>query len=91
MSLLSTLFWAFFASYVVHVLDETLLNGGFVRWIADNFWPSYNVRMFFWFNAAFIGAIVSIKFLVRWFHTRTLTPFAWYCGIFGAFCIVRFA
>jgi len=41
--------------------------------------------------AAFIGAIVSIKFLVRWFHTRTLTPFAWYCGIFGAFCIVRFA
>jgi undecaprenyl-diphosphatase len=41
--------------------------------------------------AAFIGAIVSIKFLVRWFHTRTLTPFAWYCGIFGVFCIVRFA
>ena len=41
--------------------------------------------------AAFIAAIVTIKFLVRWFHTRTLTPFAWYCGIFGAFCIVRFA
>jgi undecaprenyl-diphosphatase len=41
--------------------------------------------------AAFIGAIVSIKVLVRWFHTRTLTPFAWYCGIFGAVCIVRFA
>jgi len=41
--------------------------------------------------AAFIAAIVTIKFLVRYFHTRTLTPFAWYCGIFGAFCIVRFA
>ena len=41
--------------------------------------------------AAFVAAIVTIKFLVRYFRTRTLTPFAWYCGIFGAFCIVRFA
>jgi undecaprenyl-diphosphatase len=41
--------------------------------------------------ADFIAAIVTIKFLVRYFQTRTLTPFAWYCGIFGAFCIVRFA
>ena len=57
MSCVSLLFWAFFASYVLHILDETLLNGGFVRWIADNFWPTYHVRMFFWFNAAFIGAI----------------------------------
>jgi hypothetical protein len=55
MPFLSILFWAFFASYVVHVLDETLLNGGCVRWIADNFWPTYHVRMFFWFNAAFLG------------------------------------
>ena len=41
--------------------------------------------------AAFIAAILTIKFLVRYFRTKTLTPFAWYCGIFGAFCIVRFA
>jgi undecaprenyl-diphosphatase len=41
--------------------------------------------------AAFVGAIVSVRFLVRWFQTRTLTPFAWYCGIFGVICIVRFA
>jgi undecaprenyl-diphosphatase len=41
--------------------------------------------------AAFIAAIITIKFLVRWFRTRTLTPFAWYCGIFGVVCIVRFA
>ncbi len=42
-------------------------------------------------GAAFIAALISTKFLVRWFKTRTLTPFAWYCGIFGAFCVVRFA
>ncbi|MDQ1484718.1 MAG: undecaprenyl-diphosphatase [Actinomycetota bacterium] len=41
--------------------------------------------------AAFIAALVAIKFLVRWFRTRTLTPFAWYCGIFGVFCMIRFA
>jgi hypothetical protein len=57
MPYLSFLFWSFFASYIIHLLDETLLNGGFVRWITANFWSTYNVRMFFWFNAAFIGTI----------------------------------
>jgi hypothetical protein len=59
MSFLSILFWAFFATYVVHILDETLLNGGFVQWVAENFWPTYHMRMFFWFNAAFIVAIAA--------------------------------
>lgn len=63
MLLLSLLFWAFFASYVVHILDETLLNGGFVRWIVDNFWPRYTMRMFFWFNAGAIGAIAISNLL----------------------------
>ncbi len=57
MLFLSLLFWALLASYLVHILDEALLNGGFVQWIADNFWPAYTWRMFFWFNA---GAIVAI-------------------------------
>jgi hypothetical protein len=63
MSFLNILFWAFFASYIVHVLDETLLNGGFVKWIADNFWPTYHIRMFFWFNAAFLAAIAASNIL----------------------------
>jgi hypothetical protein len=63
MLFLSILFWAFFASYVVHILDETLLNGGFVKWISDNFWPTYNVRMFFWFNAGFIVAVATSNIL----------------------------
>lgn len=41
--------------------------------------------------AAFVAAIVSTKFLVRWFQTRTLTPFAVYCFGFGAFCMAWFA
>jgi len=41
--------------------------------------------------AAFFSALVAAKFLERWFLTRTLTPFAIYCLIFGVFSMVRFA
>ena len=37
-----------------------------------------------------LAAYVSVRFLVRWFTTRTLTPFGIYCLVFGAFCLVRF-
>jgi hypothetical protein len=60
---LNLLFWGFLASYVIHILDEFLLNGGFVKWIAENFWPTYRVRMFFWFNAAAIAAITASNVL----------------------------
>ena len=63
MPILSILFWAFFASFVVHVLDEALVNGGFVQWIRDNFWPTYNARMSLWFNAAFLTALAASNVL----------------------------
>jgi hypothetical protein len=78
---LSLLFWAFLASYIVHVLDEALLNGGFVRWVADNFWPSYTMRMFFWFNA---GAIVAIALSNVLFDSLgghwVILPLIWVAG-----------
>jgi undecaprenyl-diphosphatase len=37
-----------------------------------------------------ITAYLSVRFLVRWFETRTLTPFAIYCLAFGALSILRF-
>jgi undecaprenyl-diphosphatase len=37
-----------------------------------------------------ITAYLSVRFLVRWFQTRTLTPFAIYCLAFGALSIIRF-
>jgi undecaprenyl-diphosphatase len=40
---------------------------------------------------AFAAAYLSIRFLVRYFETRTLTPFAIYSLIFGGACIVRFS
>jgi undecaprenyl-diphosphatase len=38
-----------------------------------------------------VGAYISVRFLVRWFKTRTLWPFAVYCLVAGALSIVRFA
>lgn len=77
----SLLFWALLASYIVHILDEALLNGGFVQWIADNFWPTYTWRMFFWFNAGAIAAIVTSNLLFdslggHW----VILPLIWVAG-----------
>ncbi len=38
-----------------------------------------------------VAAYASVRFLTRWFTTRTLTPFAVYCLAAGALSIVRFA
>ncbi len=40
---------------------------------------------------AFVGAYLSVRFLVRWFKTRTLWPFAVYCLVVGAVSIIHFA
>ena len=38
-----------------------------------------------------IASYVSVRFLTRWFETRTLTPFAIYSLVAGVACIVIFA
>jgi undecaprenyl-diphosphatase len=38
-----------------------------------------------------VAAYFSVRFLVRFFETRTLTPFAVYCLVAGALSILRFA
>lgn len=38
-----------------------------------------------------VAAYLSVRFLVRYFQTRTLTPFAIYCLLAGAASILRFA
>ena len=56
---LSFLFWAVFASYVVHIIDETLIGGGFVAKVREHWWPTYTARMFFFFNAAFLAIVAG--------------------------------
>jgi undecaprenyl-diphosphatase len=38
-----------------------------------------------------VAAYISVRYLVRYFRTRTLTPFALYCLLAGGASIVRFA
>ncbi|NMO00470.1 undecaprenyl-diphosphate phosphatase [Gordonia sp. TBRC 11910] len=40
---------------------------------------------------AFVAAIAAVAFLARFFHTRTLYPFAAYCLVAGVISIVHFA
>jgi undecaprenyl-diphosphatase len=40
---------------------------------------------------AAVAAYVSVKFLIHYFETRTLTPFAIYCLLAGVISIIRFA
>ena len=35
-----------------------------------------------------IGAYVSVRFLMRYFQTRTLYPFAIYCFVFGLLSVI---
>ena len=35
-----------------------------------------------------LGAYVSVRFLMKYFQTRTLTPFAIYCFVFGLISVV---
>jgi undecaprenyl-diphosphatase len=39
---------------------------------------------------SFIATYFSVTFLVRWFKTKTLYPFAIYCLAFGVISFVRF-
>jgi undecaprenyl-diphosphatase len=38
--------------------------------------------------ASFVSAYLAVRFLTRYFHTRTLTPFAVYCVLAGAASLV---
>ena len=40
---------------------------------------------------SFVATYFSVSFLVRWFKTKTLYPFAIYCLVFGIASFVRFA
>ena len=78
---ISLLFWAFFASYIVHLLDETLVNGGFVPWVVAHFWPTYNMRMFFWFNAGAVVLLATSNVLFDAFGGHwIILPLVWVSG-----------
>ena len=77
---LDVLLWAFLASFAVHIVDETTMNGGFIRWFQESFWPSYTARMNFWFNGGAVLAIAVSNLLFdlfggHWIILALIWPF----------------
>jgi undecaprenyl-diphosphatase len=40
---------------------------------------------------AMVAAYIAVRFLTKWFATKTLRPFGIYCLVAGLLCVVRFA
>jgi hypothetical protein len=79
--IIDLLAWGLLAAYAVHLLDESLMNGGFVDWVSASFWPGYNHQMFFWFNAGAVFAIVVSNALFDLFGRHfVILPLLWIFG-----------
>ena len=75
---LQACFWGVLAAYIIHILDETLMNGGFVEKVRQHWWPEYRPVMFFWFNTAFILAITLSIAIYEWLGGRwVILPLFW--------------
>jgi hypothetical protein len=76
--LVDLLFWGVVAAFVVHVLDEALLGGGFVAKVKQHWWPEYRADMFFWFNTGFIACMVVFVLLYEIFGGAwVILPLYW--------------
>jgi hypothetical protein len=74
------LLWTSLASFVIHVVDESTMNGGFIRWMQATFWPAYTARMNFWFNGGAMVAFAASNVLAdalggHWVVLALIWPF----------------
>lgn len=76
--ILTFLFWGNFAAFSLHVLDETLMGGGFVAGVQIHFWPAYTATKFFTVNASFLILIAISNLLYDWQGSRlAVIPMVW--------------
>jgi len=71
-------FWGVLAAYIIHILDETLMNGGFTQKVKEHWWPEYHIEMFFWFNTCVILVIILSIVLYEQFGGHwVILPLFW--------------
>ena len=68
--ILTFLFWANFGAFSLHVLDETLMAGGFVAGVQVHLWPAYTATKFFTVNASFLVLIAISNLFYDWQGSR---------------------
>lgn len=61
--ILTFLFWANFTAFVLHLLDETLMGGGFVGFIQRHFWSGFLMSDFFTANTVWLILIAISNIL----------------------------
>ncbi len=58
---ISFIFWGFVIAYIIHIIDESLMGETFVGMVKNLFWPEYQWKHFFGFNALLLSlTIISI-------------------------------
>src|SRR3984885_5726566 len=76
--------WFMVATYVVHVIDESLMGGSFVEKVREHWWPEYCWTKFFWFNAGYFMLMIASVVLYDSLHgTWLILPLAWLIERFG--------
>jgi hypothetical protein len=68
--ILTFLFWANFAAFIVHLLDETLMGGGFVPFVQSHFWTGFLMGDFVFANALWLILIALSNILYDWLGNR---------------------
>ncbi len=68
--ILTFIFWLNFAAFAIHVMDETLMGGGFVPFIQRHFWAGFKITDFFEANAIWLTLIAISNILYDWLGNK---------------------
>ncbi len=72
------MFWAVFAAYVVHILEEVTVNRGFVEGVRTHIWASYPATNFIIVNATLLILIACSIFAYERFGGHWIAaPLTW--------------
>jgi hypothetical protein len=52
------LLWGYLIAYCVHIVEESTVGGGFIAMMKRDYWPEYDGRKFFGFNAVLLTLLV---------------------------------
>lgn len=72
------IFWGVLVAFCFNLLDETLMNGGFVAGMQRHFWPGYSATKFFAVNTLFVVLIAAANIVYDgWGRAGPALFFAW--------------
>lgn len=88
--ILTFLFWLNFAVFTLHVMDETLMGGGFVPFIQRHFWTGFVWGDFAVANAVWLILIAIAIYCMTVLATvlHSLLPFP--CSLYGSAVLTLF-